>query len=371
MNIPFVNLQVQYESIQTEIDRGISEALKRFQFSKGFEVSEFERHFPAKLKSKYCIAVGNGTDALFLSLKAIDIQPGDEVLTPSWSWISTSETISFCGATPVFVDVDPSHYTIDIEAVKSKITPKTRAIIAVHLYGQAARASELRELCDKNNIKLIEDCAQGHLTIDGNSIAGSIGHISAFSFYPTKNLGAYGDAGCVLTNGEALAEKVRRLANHGALQKDDHLIEGTNSRMDTIQAAILLAKLPFLEQWTEKRIQNASYYSTLLQHLPQIRTPKVRENTRHTFQIYAIRCEQRDELKTYLEAQGIQTIIHYPNALTNLPAYQYLNLDASQFPVSNALQKDILSLPIYPELTKEQIFYVFEKISDFYKRGKH
>jgi dTDP-4-amino-4,6-dideoxygalactose transaminase len=367
MHIPFLNLKAQYESIKADIDEAIHGVVNGFQFSKGPEVNKFEERFANKISSKHCIGVGNGTDALYLSLRAIGIGQNDEVLTPAWSWISSAETITLCGARPVFVDVDPEYYTIDTGDIEKKITSKTRAIIAVHLYGHAAPVMALKNICERFNLSLIEDCAQSHLTKENGSYAGTFGSLSAFSFYPTKNMGAYGDAGCVLTNDSAMAEKVRRLANHGALQKEDHLIEGINSRMDTLQAAILLAKLSHLEQWTAKRIEHANHYTEQLQDVNQLSVPQQRAGCLHSFHIYAIRASRRDELQAFLKANGIQTLIHYPMALVNLPAYAYLKLKSGSFPVATSLEKDILSLPIYPELKYEEIDYICDKIVTFYK----
>jgi dTDP-4-amino-4,6-dideoxygalactose transaminase len=320
------------------------------------------------LDTKNCISVGNGTDALTVAIAQLGIQNWDEVLTPAFSWISSSETISLCGAKPVFIDIHPETYTIDPDLIESKITEKTKGIVVVHLYGQAAHISRIKEICKKHNLFLIEDCAQAHLTAEGEKYAGTFGDAGAFSFYPTKNLGAYGDAGCIVTNNDELAEKMRRFANHGALEKDDHLIEGMNSRMDTIQAAVLLAKLPHLKAWNEKRRQHAELYNSLLKDVEEIKPPFVRPNTTHTFHIYAIRATRRDDLKKYLLEKGIQTIIHYPKALPNLPAYQYLHHRPDDFPVASRFQDETLSLPIYPELTADQIEYVSLNIRDFYSK---
>ncbi|MFZ6012482.1 MAG: DegT/DnrJ/EryC1/StrS family aminotransferase, partial [Bacteroidota bacterium] len=285
----------------------------------------------------------------------------------AFSWISSSEVITQCGATPVFVDVDSLTYTIDIQAVQRKITSRAKAIVAVHLFGQSAQVGELHNICKKNGLFLIEDCAQAHLTAEGEHYAGTFGDINAFSFYPTKNLGAYGDAGCLVTHDDQLAEKARRLANHGALQKDDHLIEGLNSRMDTLQGAVLLAKLPHLKKWNERRYALAQQYTDSLKNIPQLVTPYQRRDTQHTFHLYVIRTRRRNALKEFLFQNGIQTLIHYPQALPNLPAYQHLQLKPSDFPVASALQDDVLSLPIYPELKDEEVTYICSKIRAFFK----
>jgi dTDP-4-amino-4,6-dideoxygalactose transaminase len=368
MKVPFNNLALQYSTIQQSIDDAIKGTLAEFNFIKGSRVQEFEEGFAGLLKVRHCIATGNGTDALFISLKALGIGPGDEVITPAFSWISSAETISLCGAKPIFADIHRDTYTLDPLAIESRITPQTKAVIAVHLYGQAAHMEAIVKVCKEHNLLLVEDCAQAHLTMDSNQYAGTFGDAAAFSFYPTKNLGAYGDAGCIITNHDHLADRIRRLSNHGALEKDDHLMEGLNSRMDTVQAAILSAKLPHLKGWNSKRSQHASEYSEQLRMVREISVPIVRAGTTHPFHLYVIRAQRRNELKDFLQEKEIQTIIHYPRALHNLPAYQYLQHHPSDFPVSSQLQEEVLSLPVYPELTPGQIAYVCENIKEFYQK---
>lgn len=367
MKIPFNNLALQYRTVQRSIDQAIADTLAGFTFIKGNAVQTFEQRFAGLLGAKHCIAVGNGTDALFISLKALGIGAGDEVITPAFSWISSAETISLCGATPVFADIHPETYTLDPSTIELRITPKTKAIVVVHLYGQAASMEALVRICKKNKLLLIEDCAQAHLTQEGDTYAGTFGDAAAFSFYPTKNLGAYGDAGCIVTSDAILAERIRRLSNHGALVKDDHAFEGLNSRMDTLQAAILLAKLPELKNWNAKRLEHALAYNEQLKDVSGISLPVIRAGTTHTFHLYVIRAQQRNDLKRFLEERGVQTIVHYPSALHNLPAYGHLNYSANDFPVSAQLQDKVLSLPVYPELTSGQIAYVCENIKEFYQ----
>ncbi len=367
MNVPFVDLKTQYLNIKSEVDVAVQSVFENGVFVGGFFVSEFEKSFAETYGVNQCIGVGNGTDALFLILKALGISEGDEVITPAHSWISTSETISLAGATPVFADVDNRHYTITPENVQSKINSKTKAVIVVHLYGQAAPIKEIAELCKKYNLFLIEDCSQAHLTEEGNQLVGKFGAAGAFSFYPTKNLGAYGDAGCVLTSNSDLAIKIRRLANHGGLSKDEHLMEGSNSRLDSLQAAFLSVKLKYLNDWTDKRIQNASVYYSLLKDVKGIVLPYVRPDTRHTFHLFVIKAKKRNELKLFLETNDIQTMIHYPTALPFEPAYKHLKHSVEDFPVAFELSQEILSLPIYPELSAEQIAFVCEKIKEFYR----
>lgn len=364
MQIPFVNLKFQYEAIRKQTEQ-IFLSLGDMNLIRGKEVAQFEEAFGTLLTTAHCITTGNGTDALFICLKALGIKPGDEVITPSFSWVSSSETISLCGATPVFVDVDPKSYTLDATLFEEKITRKTKAVVVVHLYGQAAALDEIRLVCKKHNLFLIEDCAQAHLTEFNGMYTGTFGDAAAFSFYPTKNLGAFGDAGCILSNNPDLAEMMRRFANHGALQKDDHQIEGMNSRMDTLQAAILLAKLPYLKSWNMKRRENAALYQALLSDISDVILPYEQPGSKHSYHIFAIRVARRNELKNFLAKQGIQTMIHYPVALPNLQTYRYLNHRTNEFPVATQLQQDILSLPVYPGLTPSEIEFVCEKIRSF------
>jgi dTDP-4-amino-4,6-dideoxygalactose transaminase len=364
--IPFVDLQLQYESIQSEIDQTVKEVFTKAQFIGGEPVNRFEHEFSKLLGVKHCIGTGNGTDSLFLILKALGIGPGDEVITPAFSCIPSAECITLAGAAVVFADVDNQYYTLDPADVERKVTSKTRAIIVVHLYGQAAPIAQLRAFCDKHKIFLIEDCAQAHLTKENNKLAGTIGIASAFSFYPTKNLGAYGDGGCILTQDDRLAETIRKLANHGALKKDNHEFEGTNSRLDTLQAAILLVKLKHLERWNQQRNEVAKLYESLLSNHPNITLPAIREGSVHTFHIYAIRTKNRDELRHYLAEQEIETLIHYPQGLPYTNAYRHKNHSLDDFPVTAALQNEALSLPVYPGLTSTQVTSVAENIKNYF-----
>lgn len=367
MRVPFNDLSIQYHSLENQVNAAVLETIGEFSFIRSSRVTDFEKAFADKIGASLCIATGNGTDSLYLILKALKIQAGDEVITPAFSWISSAEVISLCGAQVVFADVDHLRYTIDPAEIEKKITPRTRAVIVVHLYGQAAPMQEIVGLCKRRNLFLIEDCAQAHLTRYGENYVGTFGNASAFSFYPTKNLGAYGDAGCVVTNDEALAEKIRRLANHGALQKDDHLMEGTNSRMDSLQAAVLSVKFPYLERWNALRNEHAQTYASLLKDIDAITLPAVRENSAHTFHLFVIRTKRRNELQHFLSTKNIQTLVHYPCALPNVPAYRYLKETPERFPVATALQDEVLSLPMYPELSGEQIQYVCENIREFFR----
>lgn len=364
--IPFVDLRVQYESIQSEIDQALKDVFTNAQFIGGEPVKKFEKEFAETLGVSHCIGTGNGTDSLFLILKALGIGPGDEVITPAFSCIPSAECITHAGATVVFADVDDQYYTLDPADVERKITSKTKAIIAVHLYGQAAPVIQLKALCDNHKILLVEDCAQAHLSKESGNTVGTTGMASAFSFYPTKNLGAYGDAGCVATQDNYLAEKIRRFANHGALTKNDHAFEGINSRLDTLQASVLSVKLKHLQQWNQQRQEIAERYGSLLKNHSNIVLPAVRKGSIHTFHIYAIRTKKRDALKQFLSEQGIETLVHYPQGLPFTQAYRHKNHSSTDFPVTAVLQNEVLSLPVYPGLTIPQVTTVAENIKNYF-----
>lgn len=367
MEVPFIDLTAQYKSIQQELDAAVADVMASGQYIKHKQVDRFEKEFALKLNVANCVGVGNGTDALLLSLKALDIQAGDEVLTPALSWISTAEVISQLGAKPVFVDVDPDYFTIDLVKAKQALNAKTRAIIAVHLYGQPCDMLKLKYFCEANKLFLIEDCAQAHFSTLGGTVTGTVGDLAAFSFYPTKNLGAMGDAGCVVSNNNTLAEKVRKLANHGGLTKNEHLFEGLNSRLDEIQAAILLEKLKHIDQWNAARINHAEQYFHALSTVKEIQLPKKRSKAKHTYHQFVIKAKNRYGLQKYLISKEIATDIHYPLALPFEKAYAHLQYTDKDFPAAYLLQSEILSLPIYAELQREQIHYVCESIKEFYR----
>lgn len=365
MNIPFVDLKAQYYSIKKDIDHAIASVIEDTAFIKGKYVQHFEKEFAKLYGVKHCIGVANGTDAIYIIMKMLGIKEGDEVITVANSWISTSETISQTGATPVFIDVD-EYFTIDVSKIESKITNRTKAIIPVHLYGQMADIKPIKQICEKYNLYLIEDCAQSHFSEYEGKKAGLFGIASTFSFFPGKNLGAYGDAGCIITNDDTFAEKFRMYSSHGALVKHTHIIEGINSRLDGLQASILSAKLPYILLWTADRNKKADLYNKYLQGIRNIELPKVRPNTKHSYHLYVIKAERRDELRAFLQSEGISCEIHYPIPLPFMTAYDYLKTDKSEFKVVKKNQKAILSLPIFPELTEEQIVYIAQKIQDFY-----
>lgn len=367
MKVPFVDLKTQYHSIKKEMDEAIERILTTTAFIGGKEVDEFEENFEKLYGVKHCIPVGNGTDSLFIIMKMLGIGEGDEVITPANSWISSSETITQTGAKPVFADIEQDLFTISPNHIESLITERTKAIMPVHLYGQMCDMYEIMGIAEKHNLYVIEDCAQSHFSEYYGKRAGTFGDAGSFSFYPGKNLGAYGDAGAIITNNDELAENCKMYARHGALKKHQHKIEGINSRLDGLQAAVLKVKLPYILEWTDKRIDNAALYDKYLAGIKQIVVPKVRNNTKHSFHLYVIRAKKRNQLSAYLKKNGVQNALHYPKILPNLEAYEYLNL-AEEYAVADAYESQILSLPMYPELREVSIKYIANKIREFYAK---
>jgi dTDP-4-amino-4,6-dideoxygalactose transaminase len=367
MNIPFVDLKAQYESIKDEIDVAIADVLDRTAFIGGPFAKAFEENFARYCGVKHCVGVGNGTDAIFIALKALGIGQGDEVITAANSFIATSEAITMSGARVVFVDIDSQTYNIDTRLIEAKITPKTRAIIPVHLYGQPADMEPIMDIARRNDLKVIEDAAQAHGAEYHGQRVGSIGDAACFSFYPGKNLGAYGDAGAIVTNDESLAEKMRMFANHGRTEKYNHAVEGVNSRLDDLQAAILNVKLHHLDNWTERRRHNAYLYNEQLVG-SGIVTPAEINDVRAVYHLYVMRidAEKRDMLQKRLSEKNVSTGIHYPIALPNLRAYSYIGLSPNDFPIATRSSKEILSLPMFAELTVDQIHYVSDVVKSIF-----
>lgn len=367
MKVPFVDLKLQYQSIKPEIDKAIENVLADMAFIRGQYVEEFEANFAKALDAKYCIGVGNGTDAITIALKAVGVGDGDEVITAANSFIATSEAITNAGARVVFVDGHPDYYNIDVDKIEGKITAKTKAIIPVHLYGQPADMGPIMDIARKYELFVVEDSAQAHLAEYASTKVGGIGHVTTFSFYPGKNLGAYGDAGSCVTNDEGLAKKIKMLANHGRISKYDHEFEGANSRMDGMQGAILNVKLSYLQEWTNNRRKAAALYDELLTDVPELITPQVLPDVNHSYHLYVIRTKKRDALMKLLEEAEIGVGIHYPIALPNLSAYKYLRHKPEDFPVASKYQDEILSLPMFPELSEREINYVAKKIKEFFE----
>lgn len=357
MQIPFVDLTAQYKSIQPEIDAAIANVIAETAFISGKYAQTFEKEFAAWLGVAHCIACANGTDAIEIMLQAMGIGAGDEVIVPACSWISTSETVSFVGAKPVFVDIDRQTYLIDPEKIEAKITDKTKAIIPVHLHGQAADMTRIMAIAEKHNLLVLEDCAQAHgATWNGKKVS-TFGHAATFSFYPGKNLGAYGDAGAMTTNDKDLAVMVRMIANHGQLKKHNHVMEGRNSRLDGLQGAILSAKLPHVDAWTEARQRHAATYNRLLAG-SGLKTPTVANAATHVYHVYVIEVPAREQIIQALDEAGIAHAIHYPVPLPFLKPYADQQATPADYPAAHDAHTKILSLPMYPEMTDDMIQYV-------------
>jgi len=365
-NVPFLDLKRQYQSIKIEIDSAVSRCIENQHFIGGNEVKSFEENFRKMYNSKYCLSVANGTDAIYLALKALDLPKGSEVITVGNSWISSSETITQSGNRVVFCDINTDDLSINVDHLSKVISPKTKAIVLVHLLGYPANMEEIMKIVRKNNLFLIEDCAQAHLSSFDGKLAGTFGDIATFSFYPGKNLGAYGDAGAVITNNEILWTKMRLMARHGAFNKGTHLIEGLNSRMDTIQAAILNVKLKHLSKWTEERITAAENYDTRLTGIEGVEVLNFDSRRVHSYHLYIVKVEKRGNLIEYLGSNGIQTGLHYETPLILQQAYDYLDIDMSEFPNIIEVKDKILSLPIFPGIEKSEIDYVCDRIKSFY-----
>jgi dTDP-4-amino-4,6-dideoxygalactose transaminase len=366
MNVPFVDLKRQYAAIQTEITAAIQQVISETAFIGGKYCIQFEQQFATFCNAQHCIGVGNGTDALFIVLKALGIGAGDEVITVANSFIATSEAISASGAKVVFVDCHPVQYTIDTSKIAEKITPKTRAIIPVHLYGQPADMAAIQALARQYGLAVIEDAAQAHGARFQQQRVGTFGNAACFSFYPGKNLGAYGDAGAIVTNDAVLAKKCRMLANHGRLEKYRHLIEGYNTRLDGLQAAILSVKLQYLEQWNQARRRVADFYFATL-NASHLILPEVRADVEHVYHLFVVQVEERQALMEYLKQHGIETGIHYPIPLPEQDAYRNAGWQSGDFPVAAGLANNILSLPMFPELTEPELNHVATTLLNFYR----
>ena len=364
MKIPFVDLHAQYLTIKQEIDRAIAEVISQSAYNRGPHVNAFEEAWARTLGVKRCVSCANGTDAIYIALRGLGLKRGDEVITSAHSWISTSQAITAAGGRIVFCDTDEETFTIDPIEIERKITPATVGIVPVHLYGQAADMSAIMAIAKKHNLWVLEDCAQAHLAKYNGRYVGTFGNAGTFSFYPGKNLGAYGDAGCIVTNDDRLADWLATFPRHGG--KGDHIIEGINSRMDGLQAAILNAKLPHLPVWTQARRLVAALYDELLGDVGDVITPEVGSNRDHVYYLYVIRTENRDVLRKHLSKAGISTVLNYPKALPFFPAYAHLSHVPKDFPVAYFNQSRILSLPIFPEMTKEMIDYVVSQIRNFF-----
>lgn len=370
MKQPFSDLYAQYLTIKPGIDLAIARVIGQSAYIRGPFVEAFEKEFAAVMGMPHCVSCANGTDSLFIAMRALGLAPGDEVITPAHSWIASSETITLAGGRPVFVDTDEDTFTLNPALLEEKITPRTRGIIVVHLYGHPADMDAIMSLARRHQLWVIEDCAQAHLARHHGALVGTFGAASSFSFFPGKNLGAYGDAGAIMTGDATLAGKMTVFARHGTAQPGSgrHEIEGINSRLDGLQAAILSVKLEHLARWTQRRREIAALYDRLLAGVGDLVTPAVREGCEHVYHLYVIRTSRRDSLKAWLAEKDISTVVNYPVALPFLEAYHALHHQPADFPVAHGNQSRILSLPLYPEMTDDMVESVAEQIRAFFAR---
>jgi dTDP-4-amino-4,6-dideoxygalactose transaminase len=364
MNVPFVDLKVQYAPLKDEILNGISKVFDSMQLFLGENVQQLEREFAQFCNAPYGIGVNDGTNALHIILRAMDIGPGDEVITVSHSFIATTEAILLTGARPVFVDIDPVTCLMDVSLVEAKITPRTKAILPVHLYGQTVDMDPLLDIASRHGLRVIEDCAQAHGAAYKGRRAGTLGDAAGFSFYFSKNLGAYGEGGFITTKDTVLANKIRMIRDHGSGTKYHHEMVGLNGRLDEIQAVVLRAKLPHLATWNQNRRDHAAKYSDLLQGLP-LKVPIESADNLHVYHLYVIRVANRDELQAFLKEQGIFTGVHYPVPIHLQKCVANLGYAEGSLPVTENVTGEILSLPMYAELTDEQITYVVSNVKEF------
>jgi dTDP-4-amino-4,6-dideoxygalactose transaminase len=362
MQVPFVDLKAQYREIKAEIDEAIAAVISDSAFVSGKYAKQFEAAFADYIGVKHCIGVGNGTDALFVALASLGIGAGDEVITAANTFIATSEAITQTGAEPVFVDPDPATYNIDVTKIEAAVTPRTKAIVPVHLYGQPADIDPILEIAKRHNLMVVEDAAQAHGAAYNGQNVGRFGICACYSFYPGKNLGAYGDAGAVVTSDDELARRIRMFADHGSDRKYTHDFEGVNSRLDGIQAAVLNVKLKHLDEWTARRRAVAARYDSALKD-PVI-TPKVMDSVRHVYHLYVVRVQNREEVQEKLAAQGIASGIHYPISLPFQPAYRRLGARPEDFPVAYGQMGQLLSLPMHGSMSDEQADFVIAGLLD-------
>ncbi len=362
MRIPFLNFQPMNNDVREEIYKSFERVFESKWYILGQEVEAFEKEFANYCGVKHCIGVANGLEALFLILVAYGIKEGDEVIVPSNTYIATALAVSYAGARPVFVEPKIETYNIDPDLIEEKITARTRAIIPVHLYGQPADMDPIIELAKRYNLKIIEDSAQAHGALYKNQKTGNLGDAAGFSFYPGKNLGAYGDGGCVTTNDDELAFKVKTLRNYGSQKKYHNIFKGYNSRLDELQAAFLRVKLKYLDKWNAERKKIASYYLENIRN-PKIILPRVIEDVEHVWHLFVVRTENRDNFQQYLSEHGIETLIHYPIPMHLQPAYKDLNLAKGDLPIAEKISEEVISLPIWPGMSEKELAHIVETIN--------
>jgi len=369
-NIPLVDLRGQYEPMKAEVQAAVADVLDGMKLFLGENVFQLEREFSEFCAARHAVGVGSGTDALYLALRALGVGPGDEVITVPNSFFATAAAICMTGATPVFVDIDAESYTMDARLIEPKITPRTKAVMPVHLYGQPADMRAIKQVAEAHNLAVIEDACQAHGAEYRGQRTGTLGDAAAFSFYFSKNLGAYGEGGIAVTNNRDLASKLQLLRNHGSSQRYYHTAVGMNSRLDEIQAAVLRIKLRHLEQWNIARRALAREYSKRLSAFSEVTTPWERPDATHVYHLYVIRVPHRDELLEWLTRQGVGAAIHYPVPIHLQEALAHLGHREGDFPVTERVTGEIISLPVYPELGLDDVNYICQSIGDFL-RMKH
>lgn len=371
MEVPLIDLEKQLSGIRSEIESALSAVLNSCAFASGLFVERFEDEFAEFCGSKYAVGVGSGTEALWLALLALGIGPGDEVITVPNTFIATAEAISFAGAKPVFVDIQEDSFNIDPLLIEAAITSRTKAIIPVHLFGQMADMDPIMAIASSRGLAVIEDASQAHGAEYKDKRAGSIGDMGCFSFYPSKNLGACGEAGMIITDKKPLRDRLRMLRDHGQHRKYHHRLIGWNGRMDGFQGAVLSVKLKYLQEWNQARTKHANLYDALLCKVPGITIPARMQNTKHVFHIYAIRVHNRDQMLKALSDDGIKCGVHYPVPIHLQEAYKWLGYSSGTFPVAERSCLELISLPMYPELSEAQICYTAERISLFIENSLH
>ena len=368
MAVPFFNITRQNQKAKKELDSAIAQTVESGRYILGESVSALEKEIAHYCGVKFAVGVASGTDALHLSLRACGVKPGDEVITSPFTFVATAEAIVYCGATPVFVDIEPKTFNLDPSKIEKIVTNKTRAILPVHLYGQSCEMDKIREIARKHKMAVAEDCAQAIGAEYGGKKVGSYGDAGCFSFFPTKNLGCFGDGGLVTTNDEKIYKELIALRNHGSRKTYHYDIIGHNSRLDALQAAILRVKLPYLEDFSRARRKNSNIYRKKLKEIEQIRLPFELPNGKHVFNQYTIRVKERNELFEFLKAKGIGAMVYYPLSLHLQKAFAFLGHKPGDFPESESAQNEVLSLPVFPELEESEIEAVCHALKEFYKK---